>query len=88
MVSGISKAPPVQPVAQPTKPPAQKPAQNTADSDHDGDSVQLSSAAQAMLAALKQARETPAQTAKEPNSGDRQAQQLQAKEAAAPTAAK
>jgi hypothetical protein len=47
------------------------------------DTVQLSSAAQALLAAMKEASETPAQTATEAGSGDRQAQRLLAKEAAA-----
>ncbi len=44
------------------------------------DTVQLSSAAQA---ALREATETPAETAKEANAGDNQAKRLQAKEAAA-----
>lgn len=49
------------------------------------DTVQISSAAQA---ALQEATETAAQTAKEARSGDRQAQKLLAKEAAAAKAAK
>ena len=44
------------------------------------DTVQISSAAQAVL---REAIETPAQTAKEASSGDHQAQRLLAKEAAA-----
>lgn len=44
------------------------------------DSVQLSSAAQA---ALREAMETPAQTAKEAGTGDAQAKRLLVKEAAA-----
>jgi hypothetical protein len=44
--------------------------------------AQLSKAAQATLAALEEATETPAQTAKEAGSGDLQAQRLLAKEAA------
>ncbi len=88
MVSGISNAPPAQPVAQSTKSPAKKPEQTKPESAHGGDSVQLSGAAQAMLAALQEARETPAQTAKEANSGDRQAQKLLASEAASKTSAK
>jgi hypothetical protein len=44
------------------------------------DTVQLSSAAQA---ALREALETPAQTAKEAGTGDMQAKRLLAKEAAA-----
>jgi hypothetical protein len=44
------------------------------------DTVQIANAAQA---ALKEATETPTQTAKEAQSGDRQAQKLLAKESAA-----
>jgi len=40
-------------------------------------------AAQAALAAAQEAKETPAQTAQEANGGDRQAERLLAKEAAA-----
>jgi hypothetical protein len=49
---------------------------------HTEDSATLSSAAQAALAALKEAAETPAQTAKEASNGDKQAKQLLAKESA------
>jgi|ERR1017187_3947043 hypothetical protein len=52
------------------------------------DTVQLSSAAQAALAAVKEAQETPAQTAKEAGGGDPQARRLLAREAAAKTVAK
>ena len=45
------------------------------------DTVELSSAAQATLAALKEASETPAQTAQEAGGGDAQAQRLLATEA-------
>ena len=44
------------------------------------DSVQLSSVAQAAIAALKEAAETPAQTAKEASGGDVVAQRLLAKQ--------
>ena len=44
------------------------------------DTVQLSSAAQAALAARKELAETPAQTSQEAIAGDRQAQRLLAKE--------
>jgi len=47
------------------------------------DSVQLSSASQARLAALQEATETPAQTAQEARGGDLQALKLVAKENAA-----
>lgn len=56
------------------------------------DTVHLSSAAQAQLssmkAAVQEASETPAQTAREAQSGDLQAQRLLAREAAAAKAAK
>ncbi|MDQ6704536.1 MAG: hypothetical protein M3Z85_01095 [Acidobacteriota bacterium] len=45
--------------------------------------MQLSGAAQALLAALQEATESPAQTAKEAGAGDPQAQKLLAKAAAA-----
>jgi len=82
MVSGVSNAAPAQPVAQPTGKAAQKPAQSKHPADSGTDSVQLSGAAQALLAARQEARETPAQTAREANQGDRQAKNLLAKEAA------
>jgi hypothetical protein len=47
------------------------------------DTVQLSQAAQSAAAAMKEARETPAQTAKEAVGGDFQAKRLLAKETAA-----
>jgi hypothetical protein len=46
------------------------------------DTVQLSQAAQAAAAAMKEVRETPAQTAKEAVHGDLQAKRLLAKEVA------
>jgi hypothetical protein len=52
------------------------------------DTVQLSNAAQAALAALQETKETPAQTAREASGGDRQAQRLLAKQAAAKVHAK
>jgi len=56
------------------------------------DTVKLSSTAQAQLstikAAVQEAAETPAQTAKEAQSGDLQARRLLSKEAAAAEAAK
>ena len=52
------------------------------------DSIQLSKTAQAMLAALQEARETPFQTAKEASHGDLQARRLLANEAAAKSIAK
>ncbi len=56
-----------------------KPASSTGQTD----TVQLSGAAQALLAALQEATESPAQTAKEAGAGDPQAQKLLAKAAAA-----
>lgn len=75
-------------------PPARKqPAASTSQSAaHTHDTVHLSSTAQAQLsqmkAAVQEASETPAQTAKEARSGDLQAQRLLAREAAAAKAAK
>lgn len=70
------------------QPAASKPQSGTEPQD----TVHLSSAAQAHLSAIKaatqEAAETPAQTAKEAQSGDMQAQRLLAKEAAAAKAAK
>jgi hypothetical protein len=58
---------------KPTPPTPQPAAPTTADT------VQISNAA---LTAMKEATETPAETAKEARSGDHQAQRLVAKEAA------
>jgi hypothetical protein len=88
MVSAISNATQTQPVAQSTGVSTQKPTQSKPQSAASTDSVQLSKAAQAMLAALQEARETPAQTAKEAGHGDLQAQRLLAKEASAKSVAK
>jgi hypothetical protein len=78
----ITNTTPVQPVAPtPAKPPTEKaePARHPVAAKTD--SVQLSAAGQAALAALQEASETPAQTAKEAGSGDPQAQRLLAREA-------
>ena len=74
------------PVAQSGAPSSQKPVQSKsqpAAASAAADTVQLSSAAQAALAAVQELRETSAQTAKEARGGDRQAQRLLVKEAAA-----
>ena len=81
MINATSSAASAQPAAQSTETSAQKPAkpeQQPATTD----SVQLSNAAQASLAALKELRETSAQTVQEAGKGDHQAQRLLAKEAA------
>ncbi len=78
MVNAISNIAPTQATAQPTAVNKQTPP--TASTAAPVDTVQISSAA---LAALKEAQETPAQTAKEAGAGDVQAQRLLAKEAAA-----
>jgi hypothetical protein len=83
MVGPISSAIQAQPVAQSTGTSPKKPAEAAPKSPAPSDTVQLSQAAQATLAALQEARETPAQTAQEAGSGDLQAQRLLAKEAAA-----
>jgi hypothetical protein len=87
MVNAISATPQTQPAAPSTKTPAQKPAPAEPKSAAT-DSVQLSPAAQAMVAALQEARETPAQTSQEASHGDNQARRLLAREAAAKPAAK
>jgi hypothetical protein len=83
MISAISNVTQAQPVDQSATTSAKKPTQPAPKSSASADSVQLSQAAQAMLAALQEARETPAQTATEAGNGDLQAQRLLAKEAAA-----
>jgi hypothetical protein len=84
MISAISHAPPPQPVAKTTEAAPRKPAPSkpTAPAAH-ADTVELSPTAQAALAAMQEATETPAQTAKEAGQGDGQAQRLLAKETAA-----
>jgi len=67
-----AKAAAPSPKPAPAKAPAPSPAVN--------DTVQISNAARAMM---QEAIETPVQTAKEAAKGDRQAQRLLAKEAAA-----
>jgi len=67
---------------------AAKPKSESPTTSTSTDTVQLSSAAQAALAAVKEAQETPAQTAKEANGGDPQARRLLAREAAAKAVAK
>lgn len=88
MVSAISNATQAQPVAQSNGTPARKATQSQTPRSSGSDSVQLSQAAQARLAALKESKETPAQTSKEAAGGDQQAQRLLAREAAARQAAK
>ena len=88
MVSAISNVTHAQPAAQPTRTSAQKPTQSAPQSAAITDSVQLSQAAQAMVAALQEATETSFQTAQEARHGDHQAQKLLAKEAAAKSVAK
>ena len=88
MVSAISNATQTQPVAQSMGASTQKPTQSKPQSATTTDSVQLSQTAQAMLATLQEAGETPAQTAKEASLGDLQAKRLLAKEAAAKSVAK
>jgi hypothetical protein len=88
MVSAISNATQTQPVAQSMGASTQKPTQSKPQSATSTDSVRLSQAAQAILAALQEVRETPAQTAQEASLGDLQAKRLLAKEAAAKSAAK
>ncbi len=81
MNTSVSAPAPVQ-AADPTPPPAPKgsPAPPAPAAAAPQEVVQLSSAAQA---ALREATETPAQTAKEAGHGDVQAKHLLAKQAAA-----
>lgn len=77
MISPITSGVETTPLA-PSTPASSNPKPSAATSAQ-ADSVQLSSAA---LNVLKEASETPAQTAKEAASGDSQAKRLLAKEAA------
>ena len=83
MISSITTATqsavPIQHTAAVSR-PAQTKTQSAAP---DTDTVHLSGAAQARLAAMQEAMESPAQTMKEASGGDRQAQRLLAKEEAA-----
>jgi hypothetical protein len=72
MVSAVSNATQAQAVSQPKDKPHQKAAPSPSESSNK-DSVELSPAAQAKLAAAHEAQERPSQTAKEANQGDRQA---------------
>jgi hypothetical protein len=88
MVSAISNSSQVEPVSKSTGTSTQKPTQSEPPSATSKDSVQLSAAAQAALAALQEAIETPAQTANEASHGDLQAQRLLAREAVEKSASK
>jgi hypothetical protein len=86
VLNSISNATPPPPVAQSTPVSSHKSTQAKSaspESSSTTDTVQLSMTAQAVLAAAQEAKETPAQTAKEASGGDRQAQRLLAKHAAA-----
>jgi len=83
MANAISNVTQAQPVTQSTGTSTQKPTQSKPQSGAGTDSVQLSTLAQAALAALQEATETPNQTAKEAGNGDHQAQRLLATETAA-----
>jgi hypothetical protein len=78
MSDQVSSVTQLQPAPQPTD--ARAKTTETRPQPAQSDTVQLSSAAQA---ALREAMETPAQTAKEAGTGDAQAKRLLAKEAAA-----
>ncbi len=82
MISAVANAAPAEPVAQSPGTSTQKPAPSASPSATNTDSVQLSKAAQAALAVLAEATETPTQTAKEAGHGDLQAQRLLARETA------
>lgn len=82
MLSPISNATQPQPVAQARPTSAAKPDRPEPPFAPNTDSVQLSKTAQAMAAAMQEARETPTQTAREAGHGDLQAQRLLARQAA------
>jgi hypothetical protein len=77
-VTGAAQSQPVEPATSPAaqKPPQTKPQPTPTPTD----TVSISNAAKA---ALKEAMETPTQTAQEARGGDHQAQRLLAKEEAA-----
>ncbi len=81
MTSAITSSTQAQPVAQSTE--VSQPSPQTKSQPTTTDTVQISSAAKAALA---EATETSAQTAKEARSGDIQAKKLLAKEEAAKAA--
>lgn len=84
MINGVTSAAQTQPVVQPT--PVNQKSTQPKPQPAAADTVQISSSAQAALAAFQEAAETPAQTAKEAGRGDHQAQRLLAKAAAAKAA--
>ena len=88
MVGAVSHATQAQPAAPATATSGHKQTQSKSQPAAATDSVQLSAAGQAALAAMQEATETPAQTAKEAAGGDLQAKRLLAREAAAEPAAK
>jgi hypothetical protein len=88
MVSAISNVMPVQSTAKSPTQSAATPAPAAKESVASTDSVTLSRAAQAALAAMQEAVETSTQTSQEAAKGDLQAQRLLARETAASTSAK
>ena len=82
MVNAVANATPTQPAAQYT--PVNKEAPKSKPETTPTDTVQISSAAKVVL---QEASETPTQTAQEARRGDRQAQRLLARQAAAKEAA-
>lgn len=89
MIHTVSNVTQTQPLAPSAGTSTQKTAQSKPQPAATGtDTVHLSQAAQATLAALHESRETPAQTSNEASRGDRQAQRLLAREAAAKPTAK
>lgn len=79
MINGISGVAHTPPASQLNGTSSQKPSKPPQSAT--SDSVHLSSAAQARLAAIQESKENPAQTSQEAAQGDLQAQRLQAKEA-------
>jgi hypothetical protein len=87
MINSVSNTHAAQPAAQAAAqaPKAQPAPAKTSPAPRANDTVQISTAAKALL---QEATETPAQTAREARGGDRQALRLLAREAAAQTSSK
>jgi len=73
MIGALSSSTQVPQVTQVPATPAPKPSKTASQSSARTDSVQLSATAQARLAAMHEARKTPAQTTAEANQRDRHA---------------
>lgn len=84
MISAISNGASVQPTRS-SVPPQTHSRPKPSSTNSGGDSVRLSKAAQAAMAAAQQSRKTSSQTARQASGGDIQASRLLANEEAAAT---